>query len=121
MLLTGFYTVSQLQQDEGSIKAAIAFNADHDIFKGHFPTIPVVPGVCMMQIVKEVLEQHLSQLLTLSQSSQIKFLALITPNENPVVDLKIHYRINGLETDVQAELFNSERAFFKMKALYKHQ
>ena len=120
MLLTNFYTVNQLQQDEGSIKASIAFNADHDIFKGHFPAIPVVPGVCMMQIVKEVLEQHLLQLLTLSQSSQIKFLMLITPKDNPAVDLKITYRINGVETDVQAELYNSEKAFFKMKALYKN-
>jgi 3-hydroxyacyl-[acyl-carrier-protein] dehydratase len=120
MLLTDFYTVSQLHHEEGSINATIAFNADHDIFKGHFPGTPVVPGVCMMQIVKQVLEQQLSQLLTLSQSSQIKFLAFITPHEHPVVDLKINYRINDIETDVQAELFNSERAFFKMKALYKN-
>ena len=120
MLLTNFYTVIQLQLEEGSIKASIAFNADHDIFKGHFPSTPVVPGVCMMQIVKEVLEQHLSQLLTLKQSSQIKFLMFITPKESPVVDLKINYRISDMETDVQAELYNSEKAFFKMKALYKN-
>jgi len=120
MLLTNFYTTSNLQSGEGSITATIAFNADHDIFKGHFPTIPVVPGVCMMQIVKEVLEQQLSQSLTLKQSSQIKFLMLITPKNNPSVDLKISYRINEEDTDVQAELFNSEKAFFKMKALYKN-
>ena len=120
-MLTNFYTSSNLQSADGTITATISFNPGHDIFKGHFPTIPVVPGVCMMQIVKEVLEQQLSQSLLLKESSQMKFLTLITPNENPVVDLKIKYSINDTNVDIQAELFNSERAFFKMKALYNPQ
>jgi len=117
MMLSGsFYTVKNLQQSAGLITADINFNAHHPIFKGHFPTIPVVPGVCMMQLVKETLEQATGIKTRISKASQLKFLSLITPANTPMVMLKLTYSNSGIDYEIQGELLTTDRIFFKMKA-----
>lgn len=119
MLLQDFYTTSALQVTEAAITASITFNAAHEIFKGHFPSIAVVPGVCMMQMVKEILEEQIHESLLLKKASQLKFLSVITPTDTPTVDLKLTYTVKDNTVDMQAELFNSERSFFKMKGSFE--
>lgn len=115
MLLGSFYTVHDLDQSPGAVTATILFNAAHPIFKGHFPAIPVVPGVCMMQLVKEMLEQSIGHKTRIIKASQLKFLTVITPNDHPSVTLKMRYTNSDNLYDMQAELLNSAHTFFKFK------
>ena len=57
MLLNDFFTINDKVSSETEIWAELYINATHKIFEGHFPNQPVVPGVCMMQMIKEILEQ----------------------------------------------------------------
>lgn len=91
MLLENFYTVNKLDISEGSAIANITINKNHDIFKGHFPGNPVTPGVCMMQIIKELTEQIVNEKLFMQSSSNVKFMAIINPEVNP--DLKLSLTI----------------------------
>lgn len=94
MLLEDFYTVRALTQlDTQKYTAAITLNKLHPIFKGHFPDQPVTPGVCMMQIVKELTEQVLERSLFMYKSSNVKFMALINPEIHQ--DLKLEIDISG--------------------------
>lgn len=94
MLLKDFYTIRTLEQlDEQKYIAGITLNKQHDIFKGHFPDQPVTPGVCMMQIVKELSEQILERKLFMYKSSNVKFMALINPEVN--TDLRLEIDILG--------------------------
>lgn len=56
MLINDFYTTTNVQQNDADYSCLIVFNAGHSIFSGHFPGHPVVPGVCMMEIVKELMQ-----------------------------------------------------------------
>ncbi len=87
MLQNDFYTVHDPEQGDHTLTCRIVFNTGHDIFKGHFPQQPVVPGVCMMQIVKDLLERHTGHKLFLQQAYQVKFLQLILPDTEPEVTL----------------------------------
>ncbi len=89
MLIEGLYTVNQFSYEDGNVSAIVFLNKDHDIFKGHFPGNPVMPGVCTMQIIKELTEQAVDKALFLSVSSNIKFMALINPEKNPELSLQI--------------------------------
>ncbi|MCG2610953.1 3-hydroxyacyl-ACP dehydratase [Flavobacterium sp. SM15] len=90
MLLKDFYQVEQLEKtDEGKFKATVVLNKQHAIFKGHFPGNPVTPGVCMMQIIKELTQEILGSSLIMTQSSNVKFMALINPDVNPVLNLDL--------------------------------
>ncbi len=92
MLLQDFYKVNTLQQlDAQRYVVQITLNKAHPIFKGHFPGNPVTPGVCMLQIIKELAEDILSKKLFMVRSSNVKFMALINPeiHDNLRVELDI--------------------------------
>ena len=72
-LLNDFYTIESKQKTEaGGIMTNITLNTEHPIFKGHFEQMPVVPGVCQTQIIKEILQQELNKDLLLTKGDNIK-------------------------------------------------
>lgn len=96
MQLKDFYTVNDLAVADNNLATAnITINKDHNIFKGHFPGNPVTPGVCMMQIIKELTEEVVGQKLMMKSSSNIKFMAIINPEKTP--DLKLTLDISETE------------------------
>ncbi|PZR15591.1 MAG: 3-hydroxyacyl-ACP dehydratase [Flavobacterium psychrophilum] len=90
MLLKDFYTIQSFESnDGGKYVATIMLNKDHDVFKGHFPGNPVTPGVCMMQIIKELTQEAVKAPLIMKSASNIKFMALINPEVNPLLRLEL--------------------------------
>ena len=59
MLLNDFYTINKQTDQDGIITSSITLNLNHPIYKGHFPQQPVVPGVCMMQMMAELVGEAL--------------------------------------------------------------
>lgn len=96
MLLKDFYKVNKLEHANGKAIANITINKNHDVFKGHFPGNPVTPGVCMMQIIKELTEEVLSKKLFMASASNVKFMAIINPFKTP--DLELTLDISETET-----------------------
>ncbi|KGE14836.1 3-hydroxyacyl-ACP dehydratase [Sphingobacterium deserti] len=89
-LLQGFYEIEQfVEQEAGKHVASVRLNPHHAIFQGHFPGNPVTPGVCMMHIIKELSEHIVNRPLFLSKSSNVKFMALINPEHNPLLRLEL--------------------------------
>jgi 3-hydroxyacyl-[acyl-carrier-protein] dehydratase len=95
-LLDGFYKVNNLAITDNKATANITINKDHDIFKGHFPCNPITPGVCMMQIIKEITEKIVKKKLFMQSGINIKFMAIINPFKTPELELNIEIiEING--------------------------
>ncbi|KQT24831.1 3-hydroxyacyl-ACP dehydratase [Chryseobacterium sp. Leaf405] len=119
-MLTDFYTLKSYEKAEsGSFVANITLNQDHDIFKGHFPGNPVTPGVCMMQIVKELTEEFTGRELFLKTASNVKFMAIINPFETP--ELKLQLDINESDEEVKVKNTTSfgETIALKLSVNYK--
>jgi 3-hydroxyacyl-[acyl-carrier-protein] dehydratase len=97
MLLKDFYKINSLTVAENLATAKITINKDHEVFKVHFPGNPVTPGVCMMQIIKELTEQIVDKKLFMESSSNVKFMAIINPEKTPdlVLELDITETENG--------------------------
>jgi len=116
MLLNDFYTCQDVIRNDADFSAVIIFNAGHDIFKGHFPGHPVAPGVCMMEIVKELLQQQTGKKLMLHTAGNVKFLQLITPDSQPLLNLQWKENENGYSVNAT---FRSESSFlFKLDGKY---
>lgn len=113
-----FYTIEAFKTEEGLATATIAINKFHKIFEGHFPGAPVVPGVCMTQIIKELLEKALSKETRLIKADNLKFLAIINPMENNIANVELKYKINETGVDVNATISNNVATNFKMKAMF---
>lgn len=88
-LLDGFYEVNNLAVVDNTATANITINKDHVIFKGHFPGNPVMPGVCMMQIIKEITENIVKKKLFMQSANNIKFMAIINPFKTPELELQL--------------------------------
>lgn len=89
MLENTFYTLQTFGFENNKVSCHIFLNKEHDIFKGHFPDNPVTPGVCMLQIIKEMTEKATQQKLFMHQCSNVKFMALINPETHPELVLDI--------------------------------
>jgi 3-hydroxyacyl-[acyl-carrier-protein] dehydratase len=116
ILLDDFYTLTQKESLPGVVKAKISINKAHRILEGHFPGLPVVPGVCMLQMVREIMEVHLGHDLRITASDNMKFLSVISPIENPDVEVAINYNDDGSKLSINATLFAGTTTFFKLKA-----
>lgn len=90
MLIKELYYIQSFKQTEGSVEASIQLNKDHEVFKGHFPGNPIMPGVCMIQLVKELTEKALDDTLFLSAVSNVKFMAITNPEKNEIVQVALN-------------------------------
>ena len=122
ILLNDFFTINDTVTSETEIWAELHINANHKIFEGHFPNQPIVPGVCMMQMIKEILEQVIGKETNLTQAADMKFLAVINPLENNLIHASIKYATdeNGA-VNIVASLFKDELVHFKFKGQFAFQ
>jgi 3-hydroxyacyl-[acyl-carrier-protein] dehydratase len=116
ILLNDFYTMAQFEPVPGAIRAKISINKDHSILEGHFPGLPIVPGVCMMQIIREIMEVMSGKDLKLTAADSMKFLSVINPAQNSEVEVAISYAEHTDHYVVNATLFAAAVTFFKLKA-----
>ncbi len=119
MLLNDFYTIVQQVTAASPVKARITINKSHKIFEGHFPGIPIVPGVCMMQIVLEMVELSTGKQVRLIAADSMKFLSVINPEENKAIDVMINTTEDAGTILINANLLEGAVTFFKLKATLK--
>lgn len=119
MLLDNFYTLlSSEASDSFTRTIQIELNPEHAIYQGHFPEHPVVPGVCMLQIIKECIETFRQQKLQYAQMSSCKFLSAINPLETPHLSIALTLKdTEENKLQLQAEGTVENECFIKLKAV----
>jgi 3-hydroxyacyl-[acyl-carrier-protein] dehydratase len=119
MLKEDLYIIQDLVHDGNHINAIVALNAAHKIFEGHFPGQPVLPGVCMMQMMRELLETVLHKPLQLSRAANIKFISLVVPTITCLVNIQASYKIkDDLTITLNASAKANEEVYFKFQGVY---
>lgn len=119
MLTDDLYQVVTMDTGEGWIKSSIRFNREHAIFKGHFPGQPIVPGVCMIRIVRELMETCLKSSCRLVAAHSVKFMAFLDPSEATAVDVVIDFNLGENCYSVKAALSSAPVVYFKMTCQFE--
>jgi 3-hydroxyacyl-[acyl-carrier-protein] dehydratase len=125
MLLDSFfniqsYTFENSGETQQHIHGVLNLNAGHAIYQGHFPGNPVVPGVCQVQMVKELVEKALGRRLILSTSDNIKFLSMISPRVNPQLEFDILIRpVTDQLFSATASIGYGSSVFLKFKGKFE--
>jgi 3-hydroxyacyl-[acyl-carrier-protein] dehydratase len=114
MLFKSLYTTKRKLRDSNSNKLSIMIqiNPSHEIFNGHFPGNPILPGVCIVQILKEILMDHLDKKLILSYASSIKYLSFINPWVNSMINIDVELKEMGNGDILCSALFYFESVVF---------
>ena len=113
------FGIGKIAHEDGAISATLNINPDSEILKGHFPGHPVVPGACMLQVVKEVLDLTLNHRVRLKKADQLKFMIMIDPTNTVTVTLDMTYK--KAEDDsivVTAKLSNPDALYFKFQGSF---
>jgi 3-hydroxyacyl-[acyl-carrier-protein] dehydratase len=121
LLLNNFYSISEIvEESDAKMTVKVELKADHPVYKGHFPKVPVAPGVCLIQMIKEVIMQHRKKNLLLTDGDNIKFMAIIDPNKNPFffIDYDFRYPDSGL-LEVNAIIRWEAVTYLKFKGKFK--
>ena len=119
MLKSDLYVLNEFSAIGNKIEGTITFRPEHPIFKGHFPGQPIVPGVCMVRIVKEVAERHHRKKLKLTTADTIKFLSVIDPELNHTIRLVIETELEDDVYHTKAVLSRSETTYFKFNGIFE--
>lgn len=121
MLLKDFHTTQSItKKDDTNFEIIIFVNQNHDIFKGHFPGNPIMPGVCMMQIIKELTEQITKSTLILKTLTNVKFMALINPFVTPELRLELEIALTEDHlVKVKNTTYFNDTVALKLSGVYK--
>ncbi|MFZ4522862.1 MAG: hydroxymyristoyl-ACP dehydratase [Bacteroidales bacterium] len=111
-------------KDPGEFKSdctfVISLNPTHPIFQGHFPGNPVVPGVCQIQMIMELVETIVNHPLNLVESDNVKFLSMINPVDNPQLECNIVLKsLNDPLISVIASIGAGATVFLKFKGKFE--
>ena len=58
----------------------LSFNPAHPIFAAHFPGRPMLPGVCSVEIIRELLSSMLGGSCRITDIKNLKFTEIIIPH-----------------------------------------
>lgn len=86
-------------QEAGENRFVLSLNPDHFIFQAHFPGEPITPGVCIVQMGKELLEELMGRGLELVKVKNVKFLSVVSPRETT----EIVYTFKKVETSEESK------------------
>jgi 3-hydroxyacyl-[acyl-carrier-protein] dehydratase len=112
-----FYTVTPITvKDNREYTFGVLLNKTHRIYQGHFPQQPVVPGVCMMLMIRELAEKAVGRNLMFKELSNIKFLSLVDPAINNELIIKLI--LDSIEAgvyNVKASIEFADKIFLTIK------
>lgn len=92
----------------------VKIDANHPIFGGHFPGNPILPGVCQMQMVKDIFKSEFPEYSCVVSSKAIKFLHIINPRDVDTFQLKISSDKRGDDFKLSASIYDENHTYLKM-------
>ncbi|MBO7138381.1 MAG: beta-hydroxyacyl-ACP dehydratase [Bacteroidaceae bacterium] len=120
-LQDNLFTIVSQHQEEESFVFQVRLHPEWPIYRAHFPGHPITPGVCIVQMVQELLQVRLHRELSLCQAKNIKYLSIVSPEE--IAELTITFsKIEEQPDDslkVQAQVTNGDLLCTKLSVTFK--
>lgn len=88
--------VSVLKKNHQQINAVFSFKKELDLFNGHFPDNPMLPGIFQIEMVKYAIEKALDTRLHIKSVKKTKFSNPIHPGETVSLDIILNKKENSL-------------------------
>ena len=119
--LDSLYTIESTGRDNSCDKAIIRIllNPLHEIFRGHFPGNPILPGACTVQILKELVEYVSGKDLMISDAGTIKYISFINPEEFRLLDIDLQLKeIERGRLFCNASVYSGEKTFCSFRGTF---
>lgn len=118
-MIYNFFNITNIRRDESEIEASVTLNPAHEIFKGHFPDMPIVPGVCILEMTKKITETAFNQSLIYTTVDDCRFVSLINPEETLQISFSLTFDMESGK--IQCVVSANQQTKAKIKAHLKPQ
>lgn len=116
-LKNDFYQVKSYEIKEDELESIVSLNGNHPIFCAHFPGNPITPGVLLLHIASELLEEYICKKMCLDTAVSIKFRKPVLPSMEPnYIFRKINVIDDKLRVNVSIEVEGEQ--YVKMSLIY---
>lgn len=99
--------------EDGKYRCRITFDDSFCGFDGHFEGNPIVPGVCMIELVRCAAEEAYGKSLRMTRLSQCRFRAPLLPGDS--ADVMLACRENENVKTVTADVSNSNGLICRLR------
>ena len=114
ILNNNFFTIKSQNITDGKAEFRIKLNAEHFIYRAHFPNNPITPGVCLLQMTEELFSSLKGINFRIKALKNVKFTATINPLEFPEVDFLLDFVENENRWQVKVLIKENETVFAKI-------
>lgn len=127
-LKNNLYKIISKEEVNSIFNYTVELNPSCVIYQAHFPGEPITPGVCIVQIGKEVIENLLleqssaSRRLEIIKAKNIKFLSVISPNETPILTYqvrKLGFSDDNMTIETQIVVNSDDKSMAKISLVMK--
>ena len=113
MLKDSFFII-KLNEESGNTHCfTVSILPEHEVFKGHFPQQPVVPGVFALQMIKECLEWVRNKKYRYCELTNCKFSRPIFPDSDKVLRIECEFTDSFL---LKATIRSEDTIYITLKA-----
>lgn len=82
-----FIPVGEPTADNAVYALSLRPDVNHVIYQAHFPGSPVTPGVCIIKVIGEIIENHLMKTIELQEVKNLKFIVPVVPTQDKEIDV----------------------------------
>lgn len=127
-LKNNLYKIISKEEVNSIFNYTVELNPSCVIYEAHFPGEPITPGVCIVQIGKEVIEDLLleqssaSRRLEIIKAKNIKFLSVISPNETPILTYQVRKLVfsdDKMTIETQIVVNSDDKSMAKISLVLK--
>ena len=116
MLVNKFFEIRNITSQDEKTLVEVDINKEHEVFEGHFPGNPVVPGVFLIQMIREVIEELQHKKFRIDKADEIKFMNMVIPQQSSHLTLEIQQRTKSENPFAYSILVtDGQTLFLKMK------
>lgn len=121
-LKDSFFELRDSETTGEETRFRIWLNASHPIYDMHFPDNPVTPGVCMIQIIKELAAELAGKPLSVAKVVRARYLRVIDPLADAAVSLSIQLQPQQEQAyKAQATFSDGEKPFSQFTLLLAYE
>ena len=106
------YKILDATENPEGVSYSISLRGEHPIYQAHLPGMPITPGVCIIQIVEELLADHLRMNLSVSSIKNAKFLSVLKPTEETIVVHLSKIQQTGDKVAAQSTVVDSQNTVY---------
>lgn len=121
VLQDNLFSIMSQAQEDGQPAFQVRIHKEWPIYKAHFPGHPITPGVCIVQMIQELLQAYLGRRVSLRKAKTVKYTAIISPDEVSELSVsfpKIEQQEDG-SLKVQAQVAGGETIYTKLSATFQ--